>query len=381
MLHERKAVMETLATLDLVLADFGPIFARRCAGHDTQATFVADNFLDLQRAKAFSAGVPEELGGGGASHRELCEFLRGLAGHCGSTALAFAMHTHLVAVTTWRWRNQKAPVEGFLKRVAQEELCLISTGGADWLDAGGIAEKVEGGFLVTGRKAFSSGCPAGRLLMTSAVHQDSKEGPQVLHFGIDLQAEGVRLLDTWHTLGMRGTGSHDIELTRVFVPDAAIGVRRPQGRWHMLYHIVTMLAFPLIYAVYLGLAESARDLALEAAAKRREDPNVQALAGAMENELTAARLAYESMLDLAAQSLPGPETSNSIMIRRALVARHALATAERAMEVAGGASFYESLGLERLFRDIQAARFHPLQDGPQRRLAGRMALGLPIDGD
>jgi len=52
---------------------------------------------------------------------------------------------------------------------------------------------------------------------------------------------------------------------------------------------------------------------------------------------------------------------------------------ERAMELAGGAGFYRSAGLERRFRDIQAARYHPLQAGPQAEYAGAMALGLPVD--
>jgi alkylation response protein AidB-like acyl-CoA dehydrogenase len=50
------------------------------------------------------------------------------------------------------------------------------------------------------------------------------------------------------------------------------------------------------------------------------------------------------------------------------------------MEVAGGGSFYRSLGLERLFRDVQGARYHPLQEKAQLRYAGRLALGLDIDG-
>ena len=50
------------------------------------------------------------------------------------------------------------------------------------------------------------------------------------------------------------------------------------------------------------------------------------------------------------------------------------------MEVAGGASFYRTMGLERAFRDIQAARFHPMQEKPQQLYAGRLALGLDIDG-
>ena len=67
------------------------------------------------------------------------------------------------------------------------------------------------------------------------------------------------------------------------------------------------------------------------------------------------------------------------MIGKQLVARHAIAAVELAMELAGGAGFYRAAGLERRFRDIQAARYHPLQAGPQAEYAGAMALGLSVN--
>ena len=82
---------------------------------------------ELKARRVFSAGVPAELGGGGATHRELCAMLRELARHCGSTALALSMHTHLLAATVWRWR-QGQPVEPLLERIAAEQLVLVSTG-------------------------------------------------------------------------------------------------------------------------------------------------------------------------------------------------------------------------------------------------------------
>jgi acyl-CoA dehydrogenase len=63
-----------------------------------------------------------------------------------------------------------------------------------------------------------------------------------------------------------------------------------------------------------------------------------------------------------------------------MAAQGAIRTVERAMEVAGGAGFYRELGLERAFRDVQGARYHPLQEKAQLRYAGRLALGLDIDG-
>src|SRR5262249_34633322 len=148
--------------------EIGPSFAARAAKHDDDDSFVADNYADLKAKNLFGAGVPEELGGGGASVSDLCAFLRTLGHHCSSTSLALSMPTHLVAATAWRWRTQKAPVDGLLKRVAAEQLVLVSTGGADFLLGSGKATKVDGGFHVTGRKIFCSGAPAGALMLTTA---------------------------------------------------------------------------------------------------------------------------------------------------------------------------------------------------------------------
>jgi alkylation response protein AidB-like acyl-CoA dehydrogenase len=362
-----------------VLDELGPRFAQRAAAADGEDRFVAENFAELKAQGLIAAGVPEELGGLGATHAELCEMIRRLAYRCGSTGLAFSMHTHQVATNAWRWRHQKAPVDGLLKRVAAENIVLLSSGGSDWLQGSGSATRVDGGFLINGRKIFSSGAPAGDLLMTSAVYEDPQAGPSVLHFAVPMKAQGVKLLDTWKVLGMRGTGSHDIELTDVFVADAAIGGKRPQGLWHPLFHIISMIAFPLVYSAYLGIAEAARDLVVGLARKRKADHHSLDLLGGIENELTMARLARQELIAAAATNDPGLATTNRIMIGRTLVARGVLKTVELAMEAAGGSAFYRATGLERLFRDAQAARYHPLREGAQRAYAGRMALGLDVN--
>jgi len=362
-----------------VARELGEHFAARASGHDDDDSFVADNYADLKTHRLFSAGVPVDLGGGGASHAELCGILRTLGRSCGSTALALSMHTHLVAAAVWRRQHDRAPVEPMLRRVAAEELVLVSSGGSDWLAGSGQARKVEGGYRIDARKIFSSGCPSGQLLVTSAVLDDPQAGPTVLHFPVPLDAPGVKILDTWHTLGMRGTGSHDITLDDVFVPEAAIAGRRPQGKWHHLFHVIAMVALPLIYAVYVGVAEAARDLAVRQAMKKRDDANLPYLVGEMENELAAADMALEAMIATAATVQPGPEITKRVTIARTLCGRAAIGTVDKAMEVTGGGSFYRSLGLERLFRDVQGARYHPLQEKVQLRYAGRLALGLDID--
>lgn len=216
--------------------------------------------------------------------------------------------------------------------------------------------------------------------MTSAVYDDPEAGPSVLHFGLPFKAEGVTILDTWDTMGMRGTGSHDVEIKDVFLADAAVSGRRPQGKWHPLFHIISMIAFPLIYSAYLGVAEGARDAALETARRKPANAGLVALTGEMQNAFWTAETALNAMIATAESASPGPETTSAVMTGRTVAGRAAIRTAELAMEVAGGGAFYKGSVIERAFRDVQGARFHPLQEKPQLLYAGRLALGLDIDG-
>jgi alkylation response protein AidB-like acyl-CoA dehydrogenase len=367
-------------TVTDIARDLGPILAQRPSETTDEDEFVAGNFALLKASGLIEAGVPLELGGGGADVDELASMLRTLGYHCGSTALAFSMHTHQVAIPAWRWRHQKAAaVEPLLKRIATERIQLVSSGGSDWIAGSGKAEKVDGGYRITARKIFSSGSPSGDLLMTTAVLESENEPAMVLHFAVPMNSPQVRVLDTWRTLGMRGTGSHDVMIDGHFVPEAGVAARRKAGEWHPLFQLIATTAFPLVYSVYLGIAESARDSALALAKRKQPNHHVIELAGRMDTELTAARLGHESMLAAVRLNAPSSETVNQVMIGRQLVARHAIAAVDLAMELAGGAGFYRSAGLERKFRDIQAARYHPLQSGPQAQYAGAMALGLPVD--
>ena len=357
----------------------GADFAERAAEADENDRFVAENYQALREAGLVAAGVPKELGGGGAEVAELADMLRELAHHCGSTALAFSMHTHQVAIPAWRWRHQKiTAVEPLLRRVAGEGLVLLSSGGSDWIAGSGKAVKVDGGYRVSARKVFTSGAEAGDILMTGAIVQTEGEPDAVIHFPVPMKAPEVKIIDTWRTLGMRGTGSNDVLIEGLFVPDASVAVSRRSGEWHPLFQIIATIAFPLVYAAYLGVAESARDIAVGLAKQKRQTPYATELAGRMDTTLRAAQLAHRWMIEIVERNAPSAETINEVMIGRSLVAENVIRTVELAMELAGGAGFYRSNGLERRFRDIQGARFHPLQAGPQAHYAGAMALGLPV---
>jgi len=366
-------------SLPEIAEELGHRFAGRAAANDDTDRFCEDNYVDLREAGLVEAGVPREFGGGGADISELAAMLRTLGRHCGSTALAFSMHTHQVAIPAWRWRHQKAPVDALLKRIVGERIILLSSGGSDWIAGSGKAERVDGGYRITARKIFSSGAPLGSLLMTTAVLEEPGQEPMVLHFGIPMNSPHVRIDPVWKTMGMRATGSHDIVIDGHVVPESAVAVKRKAGEWHPLFQTIATIAFPLIYSAYLGVAEGARDLAIDLARKRRKDTHLFELAGRMDTELRAAQYAQRAMLDAANENAPSAKSVNEVMAGRTLLARHAISAVELAMETAGGQSFFRDRGLERRFRDIQGARFHPLQTGPQAEYAGRMALGEPID--
>ena len=139
------------ANLNETAKTLAKTFAARAADHDDNDRFIDANYTDLKSAGLMSAGVPVELGGGGADVRALCDMLRIIAGACGSTGLALSMHTHQVAIPAWRWHHQhpaRPMVEPLLRRVADEKIVLLSSGGSDWIGGSGTAEKVDGGYRI-----------------------------------------------------------------------------------------------------------------------------------------------------------------------------------------------------------------------------------------
>jgi alkylation response protein AidB-like acyl-CoA dehydrogenase len=363
--------------LQALVQTIGPVFAEGEAERDASDVFVAEHYDVLKHQKLFSAQVPDELGGGGVRHSSMCAFLRQLAHYSPSTALSLSMHQHLVAAAVYNHR-QGRPGRKLLERVAKDEAVLISTGANDWMESSGSATRTEGGFRVSARKPFGSGSPKGDILVTSVPFEDAKEGWQVLHFAVPFSAPGVSLADDWRTLGMRATGSRTIILDNVFVPDDAISLKRPRGRFHPAWNTILTVAMPLIMSVYTGVAEAAAAIGQAQASRRQGDPVVPYLLGELTNHLTMAQLALADMVRLAddlnfAMDLA---VANAILVRKTIVAENVLATAEKALEAAGGAGFYRKVGLERLLRDAHAAQFHPLSAKRQHRFTGRVALGL-----
>ena len=354
----------------------GPTLAERAAAVDLEGRFVADNYQLLKEQRFLSALVPAELGGGGASYREAVHMLRELGHYCGSTALTLSMHSHLVAATVWKYRKGQ-PGEQLLRKLAAEQLVLVSTGAGDWLQSNGRAERVEGGYRIYGTKRFGSGSPVGDLAVSSIAYDCPEQGPSVLHFPLSLKADGVEVRSDWDSLGMRGTGSNTIHIEGAFVPDAAIALKRPREGWHPVWNVVLTVAPGLYMAPYVGVAEAAAERARQGVKKEPSEVALVQL-GEMENQLMIARLALDSLIANVQEYdfAPDTEVANRNLAAKTLISNSCIAVVDKAMEILGGAAYLRAFGFERLLRDVRGAGFHPLPEKRQQLISGRLAVGL-----
>src|SRR5215212_5158541 len=277
-------------------AELGAQFAGRAAEHDRENTFVAENFAELRESGYTALAIPEELGGLGASLRQVCYAQAELARYCGATALAVNMHIYLTLTNMYRWRNGATAAEPLLRRIAAEKLILMTSGGSDGLWPSTTATRENGGYRVNGRKAFCSQAPVAHVLSTFATYDDPTDGRVVLAIGIPTDSGGFRVVETWDTLGMRGTASHDVQLDDVMVGEAQVVARQSWGRIGPGLRSALIHAGPTMGAVYYGIAAGARDEAMRVVTRRTNgagqpmahDPAITRLVGLMEYKLRTA---------------------------------------------------------------------------------------------
>ena len=324
----------------------------------------------------FSQLVPAEFGGGDVTFQEMSDILRVLAQVSSSTALALSMHQHLVAANVFKHKKGQ-DVSGFLNKVADEQPVLISTGARDWLESNGTMTRTDGGYHFSGVKQFASQSAGGGIAVTSAPYKNGEGDWQVLHFPVPLASEGVTLIENWRAMGMRGTGSHAIKFENVFVPDSAIALSRPRGEYHGVWNVVLTVAMPLIMSVYVGIAQKAAQIAVDFV-KQFATPKPQQISavGALNNELTIAEIALNDMLRINNNFdfNPTDACGHLILTRKSIVAEFVIKVVSEAMDIVGGQAFYREMGLEKLFRDVQGARYHPIYKADQLQFSGNYLL-------
>jgi acyl-CoA dehydrogenase len=371
-------------------AQLGARFAGRAADHDRENTFVEQNFRELRDSGYTALSIPEELGGLGASLRQVCYAQAELARSCGATALAVNMHIYSTLTNVYRWKHGAANAEGLLRRVAAEKLILMTSGGSDGLTPSTVAHKENGGYRVSGRKSFCSQSPIANVLSTFATYDDPIEGPVVLVMGIPTSSPGVQVVETWDTMGMRGTASHDVQLDDVYVADGQVVARQARGRIGPVLRSALLHAGATMASVYYGIAAGARDEALRIIGDRHtgdgepvaSDPAIARLVGLMEYKLATAWWALIGSLSELADDygygIDEQVVSRGLLAKRCVVTE-AMEVVDLAMEAVGGSAYYKRSPLERAYRDVRGGKFHPLPPEKTLQFAGRLALGGAVD--
>ncbi|HEX7097206.1 MAG TPA: acyl-CoA dehydrogenase family protein [Acidimicrobiales bacterium] len=351
--------------------------------HDRDGTFVVEAYDAMRDLGYLALAVPVELGGAGASLLQVCYAQAELARYDGSTALAVTMHLYNSFVLRARARAGAPDAEAALRRIAEGSLIVTTSGGSDWLWPTTVATETDGGYRISGRKTFNSQAPVGDVMTTSAVIGEPGRGAEVIHFSLPMRGDGIRIVETWDTLGMRGTASHDVVIDDVFVPAERVVDRRPWGALGKGMHAALAYFAPIGAAVYWGIAAGARDDVVQelmrstrGTERATSSPLVARQVGLMDARLRVAWWSLRGALDDLGDPLqPGPETLTTLAIAKRECVTAAREVVDVAMELAGGRSYYRSSPLERRFRDVRAGTFHPLPPEATLVYAGKLALG------
>jgi acyl-CoA dehydrogenase len=339
------------------------------AVHDTRADFVDEAYTAMAELGYLRLAVPAELGGIGATLRQVVLAEEELGRWSGSAALAAAMHLYLTRMQVWRHRRGKPDAAGVLRRIAGEGLVLATSGGSDWVCPTTTATPVEGGYRFDGRKTFCSQAPVAGVLSTSAVLGEPGPDAVVLHAGVPFSAPGVGIVETWDTLGMRGTASHDVVLDGVFVPEEKILGTRPYGVLAGPLLVAVIHFAPVAAAAYLGVAHGACEEAERLVVGRSEVPAAAVRGiGEMRARLRVAHWALLAAVDEVGDDPAADDpTLDAVLTAKRHVVVEARAVVDRALEVAGGVAFFRRSPLERAYRDVRGGPFHPLT--PEATLA------------
>jgi alkylation response protein AidB-like acyl-CoA dehydrogenase len=250
------------------------------------------------------------------------------------------------------------------------------------------AEQVEGGYLVNGRAGFGSLCVCADFLDETAHYDDPEKGPLCLFFSLPAKTPGIKIQTNWDTLSIRASASHDVVWERVFVPEESV-MARPARTWDTFNNVFVSWFMTSVPACYLGIAQAARDYALNWVRERTQIPfdrpvshypGNQFLAAEMEVGLRAAR----AMLVQTASALSEPALRANPPLMNVLACKHfvtetAVSVVDKAMRIVGGAALFRSGPLEQMYRDIRAAIIHPLAGYDTLGVLGKLAFGIPPD--
>lgn len=354
-----------------ILADTVEAFSNRADKHDLEGSFPFENFNDLRAINYHALTVPKKYGGLGISLYEMIRHQETIAMADGSTALSIGWHMgitkHLGENQVWQEEKYRA----FAKEVIENGALLnnAATEPATGSPTRGgrpetVAKKTQEGWVINGRKSFTTMAPILDYFVVSA----SIDGTdQVGNFLVKRSREGVKVEETWDSIAMKATGSHDLVLENVHVAEDDLVEKitpgnKPAAGW--LLHIP---------ACYLGIAQAAKKQALEFATTYSPSsikgtiadlPTVKQRIGEMELRIMESKY---FLYAVAKQWDEGSEEERQKMkpelgAVKLSVVNKALEVVDLAMRIVGARSLSQKNPLQRYYRDVRAGLHNPPMD-------------------
>jgi alkylation response protein AidB-like acyl-CoA dehydrogenase len=346
------------------------IFKKRAERVDREGIFPYENFQDLKKCDFLSLTIPKEFGGKGLNLLEFLTIQEHLAEGDAPTALSLGWHlgTLLEAAENRHWAgdtfanlSHKVVEHHALINLAQTERATGSP------SRGGIptttAVKKDQGWLINGSKAFASMAEAldYSIITANISHTDHKG-----FFLVDHQLNGVKVKETWDSISMRGTKSDDLLLNDVFLSEDALLVI-DDGK-----HVSPKGWYLQVPAVYLGIAQAARDYAIDFASNYSPNtlkgpiadvPEVRRKIGKIELELFRARtVLYAVARKWVERPEQRPYTGAELAAVKHSVTNSANRVVDISMRIVGARSLSAQNPLQRHFRDVRAGLHNPPTD-------------------
>lgn len=364
------------------------IAAASADAHDRAGTFPHETFAALRDAGYFALTLPETMGGAGADPVGFFLAQERLARGSASVALAISMHLKVVAdhVASTLWQGDVR--DEFLAGVRDRGYLINNIASEPEMGSpsrGGVyrttARRTAGGYLISGHKVWSTLAP----ILTHAALSCSIEQPDGSFANgrilVPTRLPGVRVEETWDSLGMRSTGSHDLHFDEVAVPADHLLPPDTQGGGPELRPLALHMS-----AVYLGTATAARDFTVAYANARTPSaagvplaqiPLIQHRVARIEMLLWQARTAmYGSVEDWYTAPQHREALAWRFAAAKSVVTNNAIEITDLAMRVVGAAGMSRNYPLERYFRDVRAGLGNPPGDDTTLTTVGKAALGV-----
>ncbi|WP_028245176.1 acyl-CoA dehydrogenase family protein [Pseudoclavibacter soli] len=367
--------MTAASTIEELLDD--ALLARireRTPQHDAEATFDDESFAELRERGYLAALVPAEFGGLGWGFAQTAQAQSRLATADASLALAVNMHLVWTGVARFMHDRGDSALDFVLTDAAAGEVFAfgVSEAGNDLVLLGSSTvanTQPDGSVQYTGTKIFTSLSTQWSWLGTFGLDADDPDGPRIV-YGFVRRHPGVRTLDDWHPLGMRGTASRTTVLEGAVAPSDRVVRRLAPGPSVDPIVVGIFVSFSLLTSsVYVGIAERALQLAIEAAKRRTslktglpydKDPDIRwrvaeigVIVDGLRNDRDFVTGLVDSGADLGAAwfaKVAGVKHRTTFAAKRAV---------DEALLASGGGAFQRNGDLARLARDVQAGVFHP----------------------